>query len=104
MDLNITPKTCLLQNLTDELLLGICDAVLGKDAREKDLKSLKALSQTNKYMRRFLVPEIFKSVGIKPHASFCGLLQTVQHLKASAIPVNVETCFWQVSPLNLSKT
>lgn len=93
MDSENAAKPCLLLSLTDELLLGICSfLLLGSDGR-RDLDSLKALSQTNKYMRRFLVPDIFKSVVLQQSESLHELLQTLKDWATSSVLPHVKQAF-----------
>lgn len=57
---------CSLLDLNDDVLLEICKAVkYNGGSWDRDVKSLKALSQTNRYMRHFLLADIFQGVCIR---------------------------------------
>lgn len=93
MESKSNANACLLLSLTDELLIEICSFVLLDSTGRRDLDSLKALSQTNKYMRQFLVPDIFKTIVIRRTESPQDLLRALEDFEASPVQGHVKKIF-----------
>ena len=68
-----------LLDLDNDCLWEICKAVAFQNlTQDRDMESLKALSQTNRYMRQFLMPVLFAGVRIQ---SYQRLLHALKSLK-----------------------
>lgn len=74
-----------LLRLSDDILLDICNAVkvgkpVGDGTNDSDMTSLKALSQCNRRFRRFLLPEVLRSVSIYHPGSWNNANEQLQGL------------------------
>ena len=88
-----------LLEINDDVLLEICDAVKataldGHGQTSSDQKSFKSLSQTNRYLREVMTPDLFKSVRIGIDWDWDKALDAVKSIeKCEAVKDHTERFF-----------